>query len=238
MQPVLDLPDHPTVDEALTLQRALAARVEQRDRPGPIQRIAGVDVAYSETGDEAFAAVCVLDAATLAIVETIGVVGTVRFPYVPGLLSFREIPPLREALAQLSAPVDLVVCDGHGRAHPARFGLACHLGLLYDVPTIGCGKTRLIGRSRAPGSERGRFARLMDDGEEIGQVLRTQTGVRPVYVSVGHAIGLNTARRTVLRLAAHWRLPETTRAADGEANRLRREHPQATPQPRGRSKTK
>lgn len=226
MQPVLDLPDHPTVVDALALQRALAPRVVQRDRPGSIRRIAGVDVAYSETGDEAFAAVCVLDADSLAVVETVGVVSSVRFPYVPGLLSFREIPPLREALARLSAPVDLVVCDGHGRAHPARFGLACHLGLLYEVPTIGCGKTHLLGTFRTPGPERGRFARLMHDGEEIGQVLRTQTKVRPVYVSVGHAIRLSTARRTVLRLAATWRLPETTRAADAEANRLRREHPQ------------
>lgn len=223
MIPVLEHPEAPSIDEAIALQDSLRAKVDLHDRPGPVRRIAGVDVAYAEGDDRAFAAVAVLDADTLAPVETVSVVSRVRFPYVPGLLSFREIPPLTEALAKLSAPVDLIVCDGQGIAHPARFGLACHLGLLYGVPTLGCGKTRLLGSHREPGRARGRYALLRDGDEVIGHVLRTQEGVRPLYVSPGHAIGLHTARKWVLRLARDFRLPETTRAADHEANRLRRE---------------
>jgi deoxyribonuclease V len=142
---------------------------------------------------------------------------------VPGYLSFREIPPLLEAFAGLSEPPDLVVADGQGRAHPRRFGLASHLGVLLDLPTIGCAKSRLVGEHREPGPRRGAATQLRHEGEVIGTVLRTQDGVKPVYVSVGHRVTLAAARRQVLALAPRHRLPEPVRAAHAEVNRLRRQ---------------
>jgi deoxyribonuclease V len=156
------------------------------------------------------------------VVESAGVRAKARFPYVPGYLSFREIPPLLEAFAKLEAVPDLIICDGQGRAHPRRFGLACHLGVLLDLPTLGCAKSRLIGEHREPGPRRGAHTQLREGGEVIGEVVRTRSGVKPVFVSVGHRVCLETARRTVLRLAVRYRLPEPVRAAHREVNRLRR----------------
>lgn len=170
-----------------------------------------------------FAAVAVLDADRLEVVELATASARGAVPYEPGLLSFRELPVVARALAALTAPVDLVVCDGQGIAHPRRFGLACHVGVLFDVPSIGCAKSRLVGRHRAPGRRRGCHRRLVHGGDVVGEVVRTQDGVRPVYVSVGHRVSLPTARALVLRLSPRYRLPETTRAADGAVNRLRRE---------------
>ncbi|MCA9605705.1 MAG: deoxyribonuclease V [Myxococcales bacterium] len=209
------------VAEAEALQRAWAGDVETEDRLGEVRRVAGVDVAYEKGGDRVFAAVVVLDAETLAPVERATHVARATFPYVPGLFSFRELPPLLECFAALDRPPDLVVCDGQGRAHPRRFGLACHLGLLFDLPTIGCAKTRLIGEHATPAAPRGSEAPLLDDGEPIGTVLRTRDGVRPLYVSIGHRVSLTTARDWVLRLSPRFRLPETTRAADQLVGRLR-----------------
>jgi deoxyribonuclease V len=185
--------------------------------------VAGADVSYDRGSPVLFAAVVVLDPTSLEVIESAGVEGRARFPYVPGYLSFREIPPLLEAFARLSAPPDLVVCDGQGRAHPRRFGLASHLGVLLDLPTIGCAKSRLVGEHREPGPRRGASTRLRHEGEVIGTVLRTQDGVKPVYVSVGHRVTLDAARRQILALAPRHRLPEPVRAAHAEVNRLRRE---------------
>jgi deoxyribonuclease V len=149
----------------------------------------------------------------------------VRFPYVPGYLSFREVPPLLAAFEGLERPPDLVLVDGHGRAHPRRFGIACHLGVLLDLPTVGCAKSRLVGAHREPGPRRGATTRLVDGDEVIGVVLRTRPGAKPVYVSVGHRVSLSRARSLVLRLAPRYRLPEPIRAAHAEVNRLRREAP-------------
>lgn len=209
--------------QARRLQEDLRARVCRRDRLGEVRRVAGVDVSYDRRSPLLFAAVVVLDARTTEVVEVASVHMHTRFPYVPGYLSFREIPPLIEAFARLSRAPDLVVVDGHGRAHPRRFGIASHLGVLLDLPVIGCAKSRLVGSHREPGERRGCHTRLVDSGEVIGEVVRTRTGVSPLYVSVGHRVSLPTARRWVLRLARSARLPETTRRAHREVNRLRRE---------------
>ncbi len=197
--------------------------MRERDEPRPVRLVAGADVSYDRGSPVLFAAVVLLDAGSLEPVEAAGVCERARFPYVPGYLSFREIPAVLAAFAKLKGRPDLLVCDGQGRAHPRRFGLACHLGVLLDLPTLGCAKSRLVGRHREPGVRRGAHVQLRDGGEVIGEVVRTREGVKPVYVSVGHRITLATARRQVLRLAPRTRLPEPIRAAHGEVNRLRRE---------------
>lgn len=211
-----------SVDEAEALQRRGAALVETQDRLGPVRTVAGVDVAYEKGGDRVFAAVVVLDAATLEVLDEATHEERVRFPYIPGLFSFRELPPIATCFEALRTAPDLVVCDGQGCAHPRRFGLACHLGVLFDLPAIGCAKTLLVGSHAPLGHHRGSTAPILDAGEEVGLALRTQDGVHPVYVSVGHRVGLDTARRWVLHLAQRYRLPETTRRADQRAFALRR----------------
>jgi deoxyribonuclease V len=212
-----------SIPEARALQEKLRSRVREVELPRVLRRVAGADVSYERGSPRLFAAVVVLDPATFEVIEVAGVEARARFPYVPGYLSFREIPPLLEAFARLSEPPDLVVADGQGRAHPRRFGLASHLGVLLDLPTIGCAKSRLVGEHREPGPRRGAATQLRHEGEVIGTVLRTQDGVKPVYVSVGHRVTLAAARRQVLALAPRHRLPEPVRAAHAEVNRLRRQ---------------
>ena len=212
-----------SVPEARDLQLRLRKRVIEENRLGAVQRVAGADVSYARESPTLFAAVVVLDAAHANVVEVSSVQRRARFPYVPGYLSFRELPPLLEAFSRLQRLPDLVLCDGQGRAHPRRFGLACHLGVLLDLPTIGCAKSRLIGTHREPGTRRGCHTQLRDAGEVIGEGVRTREGVKPVYVSVGHRITLPTARCWVLRLTQGVRLPLPTRAAHAEVNRLRRQ---------------
>ncbi|MCC5697475.1 endonuclease V, partial [Klebsiella pneumoniae] len=173
---------------------------------------AGLDVAYRD-GDDLVAVVTVLDVTTLSVVDSAVVRGEAEFPYVPGLFAFREAPPLLDALDELSVRPDVLVCDGQGLAHPRRFGLACHLGVLTDLPSIGVGKTAM-GRYEPPGEERGDWSPLQLDGEVVGRALRTQQGVKPVFVSIGHRFTLDAACDLVLRLAPRYRLPETTRTAD------------------------
>ncbi|OIV38894.1 endonuclease V [Mangrovactinospora gilvigrisea] len=209
-----------------TEREALAEQARLRplavlDAEGPARprTLAGLDVAYAGTGgpeDRVAGAVVVLDAATLDVIEEATAIGPARFPYIPGLFAFREVPVLLAALAKLTAPPDLLLCDGHGLAHPRRFGLACHLGVLTGLPTAGVAKTRLIGTHAEPGPERGDHADLVDeaDGAVLGRVLRTQRGVKPVYLSVGHRVGLDDLTRHVLAAAPRYRLPETTRRAD------------------------
>ncbi|HEX4790809.1 MAG TPA: endonuclease V [Actinospica sp.] len=187
--------------------------------PSPLRLIAGLDVAYAADESRVAGAVTVLDAETLEVVETVTALRPVDFPYVPGLLAFREIPALLDALGELAHEPDVLVCDGYGLAHPRRFGLACHLGVLTDLPTFGVAKTAFIGRYAEPGGERGHRSDLLDGGDDdgsevIGRVLRTQRGVKPVFVSAGHRIGLDAATELALRLTPAYRLPETTRQAD------------------------
>jgi deoxyribonuclease V len=200
--------------EAIALQRELASDVECVDRlPEKITRVAGVDVGFEDGGRIARAAVAVLSFPDLAPMERSIARLDTAFPYIPGLLSFRELPAVLEALAHLSEPPDVILCDGQGRAHPRRFGIACHLGLLLDLPTLGVGKTRLIGEHEEPGPERGDWTALLDKGEIIGATLRTRPGVKPLYISGGHRVGLECAVRLTLACLTRYRLPETTRAA-------------------------
>lgn len=209
------LPPWPTSpSEAERLQITFAPRVIRHDQIGDVMTVAGVDVAYAKESNRVVAAVAVLDAGTLHSIEIVTAEAEAAFPYVSGLFSFRELPSVLVAYAKLRRRPDLIVCDGHGIAHPRRFGMACHLGLLLDVPTIGCAKTRLIGDHQRPALARGSVAPLLDGDEEIGSVLRTQTNVKPVFVSVGHRVSQATANDWALRLSSRYRLPETTRAAD------------------------
>ncbi|MCM0676256.1 endonuclease V [Micromonospora phytophila] len=200
---------------ALAVQERLRPLVDLVG-PGPTApaTVAGLDVAYAESGDRLAAAVTVLDARTLAVVDEAVSVGRPAFDYVPGLFAFRELPALLDALDGLTVRPELLVCDGHGLAHPRRFGLACHLGVVTGLPAIGVGKTPLVGQWSPPGERRGSWAPLRDGDEVVGRVLRTRDGVKPVFVSVGHRMGLDNAAARVLALTPRHRLPETTRTAD------------------------
>ncbi len=202
-----------TPKEAVALQQELRARVVARDRLAPPRRVAGVDVGVDRKRRQARAAVAVLSFPDLELVDRAVATLPLVFPYGPGLLSFREIPAALAALGKLDRPPDLILCDGQGLAHPRRFGLACHLGLVVDRPTIGVAKSRLVGRHAEPGPERGDRAPLFDGDEVIGTVLRTRAWVRPLYVSIGHRVSLATAEELTLACAPRYRLPETTRWA-------------------------
>ena len=209
--------------EAMALQTRLAARIEREDRLGELRRVAGVDVGFESNGTIARAAVAVLAFPSLEIVDCAIARMPVTFPYIPGLLSFREVPVVVAALGNLRTKPDVVLCDGQGIAHPRRCGFASHLGLVTGLPTIGVAKTRLIGTHREPAASRGRWTPLVDHGETIGAVLRTRAGVKPLYVSIGHRVSLATAIRLVMACLTRYRLPETTRwahrlasGADGE----------------------
>ena len=203
-----------SVADAIALQRTLAERVERRNRLGAIARVAGVDVAYDKAKGEAQAAVAVFAFPALDLVETAVAVAPLTFPYVPGLLSFRELPAVLAALAPLRARPDVLVVDGHGLAHPRRFGIACHLGVHLDTPAIGVAKSRLVGEHAEPGPARGDRTPLVHKDETIGAVVRTRIGVHPVYVSIGHRVSLETAVDLALAGTTRFRLPETTRVAD------------------------
>jgi deoxyribonuclease V len=202
-----------TVVQARAIQQSLRDRVITQDRLRVPRRVAGIDVGFEHDGSITRAAVVVLDFPSLEPLEHAIVQRKTGFPYVPGYLSFREAPAVLAALRRLRRSPDLILCDGQGFAHPRRFGLACHLGLLANLPSIGVAKSRLIGEHAAVGPRRGEWVPLIDDGERIGAVLRTRTGVRPVYVSIGHRISLETAIDYVLRCTTRYRLPETTRQA-------------------------
>jgi len=176
--------------------------------------VAGLDAAYSRDGASCIAGVVLWDLRERCVVEERVAAQPLRFPYVPGLLSFREAPALLAALRRLRAPADALLCDGHGLAHPRRFGIACHLGVLARIPSAGCAKSRLIGTHREPGRRRGSRAPLFDRDEVIGSVLRTREGVRPIFVSIGHRLDLAAAEALVLACGEGYRLPEPTRLAD------------------------
>ncbi|KMS75123.1 endonuclease V [Streptomyces viridochromogenes] len=205
-----------TEEEARAVQDGLRKRVVL-DEPGPPPgsgHVTGVDVAYDDERDVVAAAAVVLDAATLEVVAEATAVGRISFPYVPGLLAFREIPTVLAALDALPCPPGLVVCDGYGLAHPRRFGLASHLGVLTGLPTIGVAKNPFTFTYDDPGPERGAAAPLLAGAEEVGRALRTRDTVKPVFVSVGHRTSLDNACAHTLALTPEYRLPETTRRAD------------------------
>ena len=205
-----------TPEEARRLQNGLRTQVVKTDRFGKINTVAGVDIGFKK--DIARASVVVLSFPGLQVVDSVVTESPVRFPYVPGLLSFREIPPLLTAFTQLQTEPDLVIVDGQGIAHPRRFGLASHLGLILDRPTIGCAKSRLWGRYEEPETEHGSYTYLMDKDEVIGAVVRTRKNVKVVYISIGHRISLDSARTLTLACCRGYRLPETTRYAHNAAS--------------------
>jgi deoxyribonuclease V len=198
---------------ARTLQDRLSGQAEARDRLGPIALVAGVDIGFEAGGGVTRAAVAVLRLGDLQLAESSLARRPTDFPYVPGLLSFREIPAALDALASLRCAPDLLICDGQGLAHPRRFGLACHLGWLLDVPAIGVAKSRLLGDFAGPPAERGAWTPLIDRGEVVGAVVRTRRGVKPVLVSPGHRVDVASAVRLALACTDRYRLPEPSRAA-------------------------
>ena len=200
--------------EARETQQRLRRLVETKDRLGAIDSVAGVDVGFEPRKRLTRAAVVVLAFPGLELREQTIVIRPTRFPYVPGLLSFREAPAILAALEQLERLPDVLVCDGQGIAHPRRFGIACHLGVLTDLPSIGVAKKRLIGSHAEPGEKKGEWAPLMHEDDVVGAVLRSRTGVKPIYVSCGHRVSLDTAVDLVMRCTTRFRLPETTRRAD------------------------
>jgi len=211
-----------TPTEAVALQRKLAGKIDTRRPLTDCELVAGADVSYNRFSPVFYAAVVVVRAGDGAIVETQSAVRESPFPYVPGLLSFREGPVLLEVFAKLKIRPDAVMFDAAGFAHPRRFGLACHLGLWLDLPSIGCAKSILVGKAKSPGKKPGSLAPLKVGKEVIGTALRTKHDIKPVYVSVGHKIDLASAVRLTLACCRGYRVPEPTRQAHLHVNVLRR----------------
>ncbi len=212
-----------TPREAMRFQERWRERVILEDRFDPIRSVAGADLAFDPETEIAFAGVIVYRYPELREVERRSARRPLRFPYVPGLLSFRETPVLLEAFARLRAEPDLILVDGHGRAHPRRFGIACHLGVLLDKPTIGCAKALLVGDYPEPAAHRGATSPLILDGEQVGTVLRTRDGVRPIFITPGHRVSVRTAVELIRPCLDGLRIPKPTREADHYVNALRRE---------------
>lgn len=213
-----------TFEEALAVQQQLRGQIITHDDFGPIRTVAGVDAGYEpdpaapESHGVARAAIVVLEFPSLRPLDYTIARHPTAFPYVPGFLSFRETPAVMAALGQLRVRPDLLICDGQGIAHPRRFGIACHIGLLADLPSIGCAKSLLTGRHGPLPDERGATVPLVNRGEQIGVALRSRAGTKPLYISLGHRISLDSAIRYVMACLTKYRLPETTRAADGLAS--------------------
>lgn len=224
----MDIPhlhDWPATEaEAVALQNALAARVDTSATVTGVELIAGCDIAYHLTDSRLFAAVVVLRVSDGVILEEQTEIRETDFPYVPGLLSFREIPALLSAFRKLRRAPEAVMLDGQGIAHPRRFGLACHLGLWLDLPCVGCAKSWLVGDYAEPGKHAGDFSELSHNGEIVGSVVRSAQDAKPVFVSPGHRIDVNSATALVQSTLSGYRHPCPTRAAHMAANRLRSEH--------------
>lgn len=199
--------------DAVQLQKTLAGKVILDDDAGSVCCVAGVDVGYRKIDGRGRAAIAVLSFPDLELVDSAVAHREVDFPYIPGLLSFRELPVVLDALESLRIRPDLLLCDGQGYAHPRRFGIACHLGVLTDIPAIGVGKTRLTGKYTEPGSGRGDWSPLLDGQDTLGAVLRTRNGCKPLFISQGHRVSLATAIDYVMRCTTRFKLPETTRLA-------------------------
>ena len=209
--------------EAKKFQLILQRRVTIASLSSDVQTIAGADISFDLGSNWGIGGVVVCDAKSFEVIEQASFQGTLSFPYVPGYLSFRELPLLLPAFEKLSRKPDLILCDGQGLAHPRRFGLACHVGVAFDCPSIGCAKSRLIGEHGEPASERGAKTPLVFEGEEVGAVVRTRAGVAPLYVSIGHKITLAEAIHWTLQACLRYRLPEPIRYAHKLVNQLREE---------------
>ena len=220
--------------EAIAIQQQMRERVVARPPNGfSPRRVAGADISLDRGADHGYAAIVMIDASTMDTVGEATAVAKIRFPYVPGLLSFRELPAVQLACSKLERKPDVLIFDGAGYAHPRRFGLACHGGVLLEVPTIGCAKSILVGDHGPLGRERGSTAPLVHKGETVGMALRLREGVQPVYVSIGHLIDLETAVQVVLSMGTGYRQPETTRRAHRLVNALRLDQRSAPASGRG-----
>jgi len=217
--------------QARALQSSLAARVNASTPLGPWQTVAAADVSYDKNSDALYAAVVVVRAGSFELIERVGLAGKATFPYVPGLLSFREAPVVLEAFRRLTTPPDVVLCDGQGLAHPRRIGLASHLGLWLELPTIGCAKSLFCGGYDEPGPNRGDRSPLTDRGEVIGSVVRTRSRVKPVYVSPGHRCDLEGAVAVALATTVKYRLPVPAQMAHEYVNEIRRAAAEGRPLP-------
>jgi deoxyribonuclease V len=207
--------------EAVAVQKELSARVELCPLERAPQTIAGADISFNKYSDVIYAGIVVMKFPSLEILEEAGVQTKTNFPYVPGLLSFRELPALAGAWEKLRTKPDVLVLDGQGIAHPRRFGIACHAGLVFDCVTLGCAKSVLTGRFEMPAEARGNWSPMVYKNEVIGGALRTKNRVAPVYVSPGHKIDLASALELMLACDGGYRVPEPTRRAHGFVNRLR-----------------
>jgi deoxyribonuclease V len=210
-----------TPREAIALQQELRLRVRLEPLRREIKTIAGADVSFNKFSETIYTGIVVLRLADLQIIDSVGLRSTAKFPYVPGLLSFREAPSLLEAWEQLRIKPDILMLDGQGIAHPRRLGIACHVGLWLELPTVGCAKSILVGRHTELPPEAGSQVPLIDRGEQVGVALRTKKRVAPIYVSPGHLIDLASALPLVLRATGNYRQPEPTRQAHLLVNRLR-----------------
>ncbi|MFW5923705.1 MAG: deoxyribonuclease V [Planctomycetota bacterium] len=210
--------------EARQIQCELKNRVRFMPLPEPVEFVAGADMAFSREEGLFFATVVIMTYPDMEIVETRSVRREADFPYIPGLLSFREGPAVLRAFSKVKTRPDVVIFDGQGIAHPRRLGLAAHVGLWLDIPSIGCAKSRLIGENESPGSEKGAHVPLIEDGERIGTVLRTRTDVKPVFVSPGHLCNQRDAWEMVLECAIRYKMPEPTRQAHLAVGRAKRKY--------------
>ena len=211
-----------TPRQAIELQKELRARVLLTPLRKPVETIAGADISFNKFSSTVYAGLVVLRLPSLETVEEIGVVSETKFPYVPGLLSFREAPSVLEAWSRLKTEPDAVMFDGQGIAHPRRVGIASHIGLLIERPTLGCAKSVLVGKYEEPAGERGSWTEMIDKGEVVGAALRTKTNVQPVFVSPGHLIDLAGAIELAMRCDNGYRQPEPTRRAHNLVNAMRR----------------
>ncbi|MGB9774113.1 MAG: deoxyribonuclease V [Bacteroidota bacterium] len=211
-----------TPKEAIAIQEQLRSMVVVEKVSKPIRYVAGCDISFDKGSDTVYAAVVVLKLPELMVVDQGIAVTKVKFPYIPGLLSFRESPAVLEAWENLHIRPDVLMVDGQGLAHPRRFGIACHLGLLLDIPTLGCAKSVLTGRYEEPPLRAGSYSPLVDKDETIGVALRTCDAVSPIFVSIGHLITLEDAIQLTLKCSKGYRVPEPTRQAHLLVNALRR----------------
>ena len=210
--------------EAMEIQKELAPEVREEHLPWDwLKLVAGVDVSFNRGSSIGFAGVVVMEYPSLQVVEKAGARGTFTMPYIPGLLSFRETPLIIEAMDNLKNHPHVILVDGNGVAHPRGLGLASHLGIILDIPTVGCAKSRLLGHHREPGPQKGAWAPWYHQDRLLGVALRSREGTKPIYVSVGHRVTLEDALQLVLSCCPRYRIPEPIRAAHKEVNRLREE---------------
>lgn len=211
-----------STQEAKQQQEKLRKQINIRPASQPIETVAGADLSYDKSSESVYAGIVMLNYPGLNVLASSAVTTKVDFPYIPGLLAYRELPPLREAWEQLKIKPDVLIMDGHGIAHPRRMGIATHFGIVMDQPAIGCAKNLLTGEFEEPGMEKGDHSFISEEGERIGMVLRSRTKVKPIFISPGHKVSFRDTKSIVMQCLTKYKLPETTRKAHALVNRLRR----------------